>query len=128
MKRALPFLLVLAAACARSESNAPAPAPTPAAPPAIGDAAHGKKLVAQYGCNVCHIVPGIEGAQGSLAPSLAGIAGRAKISNETVVNTPENLAKYVENPPALNPDSSMPILDIPTAETKDIAAYLMTLK
>ena len=125
MKR-LFVVLFLAIACARPET--PAPPPKPAAPPPIGNAVRGKQLVEQYGCNVCHTVPGIEGAQGSLGPSLAGVAVRKKISNDTVVNTPENLAKYVENPPALNPDSTMPALGIPTAEAKDIAAFLLKLK
>ena len=125
MKR-LFVIAFLALACARPE--APAPPPKPAAPPPIGNAARGKELVGQQGCNVCHAVPGIEGAQGSLAPSLAGVATRPKISENTVVNTPENLAKYVENPQALNPNSAMPALGIPTADAKDIAAFLLTLK
>lgn len=123
MKRTTAFLF-LALACARPE----APAPPPAAPPPIGDAVRGKQLAAQYGCNVCHIVPGVEGAQGSLAPSLAGVASRPKISNDTVANTPENLAKYIESPGSLNPDSTMPALGVTTAESRDIAAFLGTLK
>jgi cytochrome c2 len=125
MKRTI-FVMVLALACARSE--APAPAPAPAAPPPIGDAAKGRQLAAQYGCNVCHVVPGVAGTQGSLAPSLAGVGARAKISNDVVANTPENLAKYIENPPALNPDTTMPAMGITTPEAKDIAAFLLTLK
>jgi cytochrome c2 len=127
--RALIVLLLAALSCSRTEAPAPAaPATTPPAPPSIGNAAHGKQLIAQYGCNVCHAIPGTEGPQGALGPTLAGLATRPAISNGVVPNTPENLAKYVENPPALNPQSSMPALGISPPESKDIAAFLVTLK
>jgi cytochrome c2 len=116
-------VILLFTACSRPETPAPPPAPPP-----IGDAARGKQLATQQGCNVCHIVPGIEGAQGSLGPTLAGVASRPKISNGVVTNTPENLAKLIENPQALNPESTMPALGISTADSRDIAAFLLTLK
>lgn len=116
----------LAFACARPET--PAPPPKPAPPPPIGNAVRGKQLAEQYGCTVCHAVPGIEGPQGALGPSLAGVAARPKISNDVVVNTPENLAKYIEDPAMLNPDSTMPALGMPAADAKDLAAFVLTLK
>jgi cytochrome c len=128
MKRlAFALLLLLAVACNRDESaKALAQAETEAAP--IGDAERGKALTAQYGCNVCHVVPGIGGPQGSLGPSLAGLASRPAISFNTVQNTPENLAKYIQNPASLNPQSSMPPIGLTDVEAKDIAAYLLALK
>lgn len=125
MKRTI-LLIFLTVACARPES--PAPPPKPAAPPPIGDAARGKQLAKQLGCNVCHVIPGIEGAQGSIGPSLAGVGARPKISEEKVVNTPENLAKYIVDPAAMNPDSAMPPLGISIADAKDLAAFMLTLK
>jgi cytochrome c2 len=125
--RAFIFLVFAALACSRTEAPAPT-ATAPTAPPPIGNAAHGKQLIAQYGCNVCHAIPGTEGPQGALGPTLAGLATRPAISNGVVPNTPENLAKYVENPPALNPQSSMPALGVSPPESKDIAAFLATLK
>lgn len=127
MKRAvLPVLLLLTIACNRAESAKTAD--TPAAPPPIGNAEKGKLLAAQYGCNVCHILPGVEGPQGALGPSLAGVASRPAISYNAVQNTPDNLVRYIQNPPAMNPQSTMPALGIPDADAKDIAAYLLTLK
>lgn len=110
-------------ACSRPESPQPA-----APPPAIGDAARGKLLAGQYGCNVCHVTPGVEGPQGSLGPSLAGVASRPTISDGVVQNTPENLAKYIENPRSLNPDSTMPALGMAATDARDIAAFLLTMK
>jgi len=131
MKRiAVSLLLVLSlvlstVACNRDEASKSI---TPAPPPPIGNAEHGKALAAQYGCNVCHVVPGVEGPQGSLGPSLAGVASRPALSFNTVQNTPENLVKYIQNPAALNPQSSMPPIGLTDADAKDIAAYLLTLK
>lgn len=128
MKRtALSLLLVLSVvACNRDETAKSLSTPQPVAP--IGNAENGKALVAQYGCNVCHVVPGIEGPQGALGPSLAGVASRPVISLGKVQNTPENLAKYIQEPASLNPQSSMPPIGLTEPEAKDVAAYLLTLK
>ena len=85
-------------------------------------------LAGQYGCNVCHIAPGVDGPQGALGPSLAGIASRPAISAGTVKNTPENLVQFVQNPSSLNPSSAMPPSGVTPEDAKDVAAYLMTLK
>ena len=125
MKRAAVLLLTFALAC--NDAEQPATSQAAAASPA-GNAERGKLLAAQYGCNVCHIVPGVEGPRGSLGPSLEGIASRPAISNGAVKNTPENLAQYIQNPASLNPQSTMPPLGLPAGDANDIAAYLMTLK
>ena len=116
MKRLL-FLFTLALACNHAE--------TPSTP---GGVERGKQLMAQYACTVCHIVPGTSGQQGRLGPSLAGVASRPAISNGTVRNTPGNLRQFIVNPPALNPQSSMPAIHIPDADAEDITAFLMTLR
>jgi cytochrome c2 len=125
MKRAV-VLVILLAACNRAEQK-PAAA-TPAAPPPIGNAEHGRTLVAQYGCNVCHTIPGIEGPQGTLGPALQGVASRPSISNGAVKNSPEHLSQYIQNPASLNPQSTMPALGLPPGDANDIAAFLLTLK
>ena len=127
MKRTglLLLLLLATAACNRDEA---AKAMKPVDVPPIGNATRGKELVAQYGCNVCHVVPGIDGPQGALGPSLAGLSARPTISFGTVQNTPENLVKYIQDPPAMNPQSSMPPIGLTDVDAKDIAAYLLTLK
>lgn len=127
MKRmAVALLLLLAVACNRDEAAKPMAKPVEAPP--IGNAERGKALTAQYGCNVCHAVPGIGGPQGTLGPSLAGVASRPTISFGTVQNTPENLAKYIQDPATMNPQSSMPPIGLTDVDAKDIAAYVLTLK
>ena len=93
-----------------------------------GDAERGRQLFTRYGCNVCHLVPGVTGAQGMLGPSLDGVASRGLISLGTIENTPANLARFIQSPGALNPKSTMPPMGITPAEATDIAAYLGTLR
>lgn len=128
MKRAaLLVLLTFAIACNQREQAA-APQQRAAAPVADPRVEEGKTTIARYGCNVCHVIPGIEGGGGSLGPSLAGIASRPTLSEGAVQNTPQNLAQFVQDPASLNPQSSMPPIGITDAESEAIAAYLMTLK
>ena len=120
------LVLALAQACNRDEAAKPMAKPAEAVP--IGNEERGKALTAQYGCNVCHAVPGTEGPQGALGPSLAGVASRPTLSFGTVQNTPENLVKYIQDPPSMNPQSSMPPIGLTDVDAKDIAAYVLTLK
>jgi cytochrome c len=123
MKR-LALLVILLAAC-----NRPPEKPAAVQPPAAtGNTERGKALAAQYGCNVCHVIPGVDGPAGSLGPSLQGIGGRPTFSNGVVQNTLANMAVYIQEPAKLNPQSSMPPLGVPPADAQDIAAYLMTLR
>jgi cytochrome c2 len=123
MKR-FAFLLLLTAACAKTETSAPAPPP---AQPA-GNAVRGQQLIGQYGCNACHIVPDFDGPQGSLGPSLAGVASRPTISFGTVPNTRANLAQFIQNPGSLNPQSTMTPVGVTPGDAQDLAAFLLTLK
>ena len=120
---ALLVLLTTALACNRGEA-----AKIGNTAPPLGDAERGPQLAAQYGCNVCHIIPGVGGPQGSLGPSLQGLASRPAISMGAVQNTPANLAQFIQNPASLNPQSSMPPMAIPESDAKDLAAFLLTLK
>src|SRR5688572_10606130 len=118
MKTFLPLLL-LAIACGPSEAQKEA---------IPGNARRGKELIAQHGCNVCHLIPGIEGMQGSLGPDLTAVASRPMISNEKVENTPAKMTLFIQNPASLNPESAMPPIGIPPADAQDMTAYLFTLK
>jgi cytochrome c2 len=127
IRRAAPmFLLLVALACQQREQ----PLKQAAAPEPTGDpqVTHGRELISQYGCNVCHVVPGVQGPQGQLGPSLAGVASRPTISNGAVQNTPDNVAKFIRNPAEMNPQSRMPPIGIPDADARAIGAYLQTLK
>lgn len=92
-----------------------------------GNPQHGKELIQAYGCGACHIIPGIRNARGLVGPPLILFAERTMVAGE-VPNTPENLVKWVQNPPSIEPNTAMPDLGLSQAQAQDIAAYLYTLR
>lgn len=126
---------------AAGQPLAPKPEPAkPAAQPAkpgekpsaggAGDPARGKQLFVQKGCTACHMAPGVPEATGTIGPNLAGIASKPKIPTLTgeLDNTPDNMVKWIVNPPAVKPTTQMPPLGVTEAEARDIAAFLQTLR
>lgn len=92
-------------------------------------AAEGQQLIASKPCVGCHTIPGIPGATGTVGPNLAGVASRTKIAGGAVNNTgPDDLKKWIMNPPALKPGTIMPNLGLTDDEATKIVAYLELLK
>jgi cytochrome c len=110
------LLLTLITACSRHEAPAPS-----------GSAAQGSQLIAKYGCDSCHIIPGIETARGVIGPSLEHVATRPMLAT-TLPNTPDNMVRYIQNPQLVGAQNTMPNLGVKPDEARDIAAYLSTLK
>ncbi len=81
----------------------------------------------RFNCGACHTIPGVPGASGTSAPSLAGWATHTTILGK-VPNTPDNLIHYIENPQAVVPSSTMPNLQVPEPDARNMAAFLFTLK
>jgi len=92
-----------------------------------GNVHRGAAAIERYGCGSCHIIPGISGAQGRAGASLAGIADRIYIAG-VLQNTPPNMMRWIENPPAVDPKTVMPNLGVTEQDARDIAGYLYTLK
>ena len=92
-----------------------------------GDAQRGAAAINRYGCGSCHIIPGISGAHGLAGPPLSGIASRTYIAG-VLQNTPENMMRWIENPPAVDEHTVMPNLGVTSKDAADIAGYLYTLK
>src|SRR4051812_39464470 len=74
-----------------------------------GDAGRGRALVASgvHGCTACHAVPGIQMPRGVAGPPLAGMARRGFIAGQ-LPNTPGTMIVFLQNPPALLPNTGMP--------------------
>ncbi|WP_257624897.1 c-type cytochrome [Variovorax boronicumulans] len=89
--------------------------------------ARGQQLLAQYQCGSCHAVPGAAIARGRVGPPLDGFGRRSYIAGH-VPNGPEALARWIEAPAALVPDTTMPSMGVSPADARDIAAYLLALK
>lgn len=93
----------------------------------LGNAQHGRELVASYGCGACHMIPGVHGARGKVGPPLFYFAERTMIAGE-LPNTPENLAKWIEHPKQIEPNTAMPDLGVQPNEAREITAFLYTLR
>lgn len=92
-----------------------------------GDAERGASLLAAYGCGACHAIPGVRGADALVGPPLTGWAERRYIAG-SLVNTPENLMRWIMTPQAIEPGTAMPDLGVDEAAARDMAAYLFTLR
>lgn len=91
-----------------------------------GDPALGADLLRGYTCGGCHVIPGVSAADGHVGPPLTDWASRSYIAG-AVWNTPENLMRFIMDPAAIEPGTSMPDLDVREDQARHIAAYLFTL-
>ena len=119
---ALALALVATAACGRDIGVKEA-----AAVLTGGSPDRGRAVIPHYGCPACHTIPGVPGANAKVGPPLAGIIGRAYVGG-VLPNTPENLMRWIQNPPAVDPLTAMPNVGVTQADARDIAAYLYTLR
>ncbi len=92
-----------------------------------GRVASGKAAIGRYGCGACHVIRGIDGADGRVGPSLDGIAVRAEIAG-VLANSPDAMIRWLRAPQQVVPGNGMPDQGIGDREARDIAAYLYTLK
>lgn len=91
-----------------------------------GDAGQGNDLLRGFTCGGCHIIPGVSAADGQVGPPLTDWAERSYIAG-AVWNTPENLVRWIMDPAAIEPGTSMPDLDVREDQARHMAAYLFSL-
>lgn len=91
------------------------------------DPGRGRAVIAAMGCGACHMVPGIAGAGGLVGPPLAKFGRRAIIAG-VVANRPDNLVRWLLDPPSVAPGTAMPDLGLTEPQARDVAAYLYTLR
>jgi cytochrome c len=111
--------VVLMFACATEQRTAPSTLEN-------GDPERGQHAIESYGCGSCHVIPGIEGADGTVGPPLNAYSQRSYIGGQAE-NTPTNLIQWIENPQSIEPKTAMPNLGVTSTQARDIAAYLYTL-
>lgn len=92
-----------------------------------GDPEHGRALLRRYGCQSCHTIPGVRGANGLVGPPLSRIASRMYIAGH-LPNTPENLMRWIQHPRQVSEDTAMPDTGVTDEDARHIAAYLYTLE
>ncbi len=98
----------------------------PVDPTSIGDPAKGRELFVSKGCVACHMAPGVE-STATIGPNQAGFAQRPALPG-ALPNTPEILARWLKNPPAVKPGTLMPNLNLSDEEIKNLSAFLYSLK
>jgi cytochrome c oxidase subunit 2 len=77
-------------------------------------------------CVACHTVE--PGAGGTLGPNLAHVGSRQTIAAGILPNSPEGLADWLRDPPAIKPGSKMPDYQLTDEQIEDLVAYLRSLK
>lgn len=92
-----------------------------------GNAESGRRLIEFYDCGSCHVIPGVDGADGVVGPPLDFWSKRTLIAG-SLENNPENLVAWLSEPHAIEPGTAMPDVGATPAEARDIAAYLFTLE
>jgi mono/diheme cytochrome c family protein len=92
-----------------------------------GNPTQGRDLVEHYGCGSCHTISGVHGAIGLVGPPLDRIASRTYIAG-VLENTPANMMRWIENPPAVDDKTAMPNLHLSKSEVRDVAAFVYTLR
>lgn len=92
-----------------------------------GDPSRGPAALATYGCGACHRIPGVDRAEGRVAPPLDDYGDRAFVAG-VLANTPDNLVRWIRYPTQVNPPTAMPDLGVTEQDARDMAAYLYTLR
>lgn len=92
-----------------------------------GDAETGKRLITQYQCSSCHVIPEVQGPNGESGPSLEHV-GRLSYIAGGIPNQPARMVAWLRDPPALKPGTRMPAMGLSEQEARHMAAYLYTLR
>lgn len=92
-----------------------------------GDPSRGPDLMRKYGCQSCHTIPGVVGADGLVGPPLDGIASRSYIGG-VLPNAPDNMLRWIRDPKAVDPLTAMPNTGVTASDARHIVAYLYTLR
>jgi len=89
-------------------------------------AVKGKDVFSQSACMGCHTIDGL--SAGVLGPNLTHFGSRTTMAAGIMKNTPENVARWIENPAHVKPGALMPALGLRDEQIKAVTAYLQSLK
>ena len=98
----------------------------PAVSPATAAAVEGRRQFESQACINCHAVAGTV-ANGRFGPDLTHLMSRKTIASGAALNTPENLARWIDNPDVFKRGSLMPSMHLSQAQVEQITTYLTTL-
>jgi cytochrome c2 len=92
-----------------------------------GDPFRGRDLIQGYGCGTCHTIPGVEAADAHVGPPLTKIARRIYLAGH-IENTPQNMMLWIQHPHTFDSRTAMPEMGVTETDSRDITAYLYTLR
>jgi cytochrome c len=92
-----------------------------------GDARRGREAFRRYNCGACHQVQNRVDAIGRVGPPLDRIATRVFLAGSQP-NDATHMMAWIQHPQAVEPGVGMPEMGVTTADARDLAAYLYTLK
>ena len=91
------------------------------------DVARGQRLLAQYQCGRCHVIPEVPAATGTAGPPLTAWGRRSYIAGQRQ-NEPQMLQRWLQAPASVVPGTTMPDLGVTDTDARDMAGYLMGLE
>jgi cytochrome c2 len=92
----------------------------------VRDPEQGALYISEAGCGSCHIIPGIDGAEGLVGPPLDHMGKRIFVAG-LLRNTPANMVTWLLDPQEVVPGNAMPDIGLSEEQARDITAYLYTL-
>ena len=92
-----------------------------------GSVSRGRTAIDKYGCAACHTIPGIDKAVATVGPPLTQIARRQYLGGH-LVNTPDNMMKWLQHPQQIDPKNAMPEMGVTDQDARDITAFFYTLR
>jgi cytochrome c oxidase subunit 2 len=88
----------------------------------------GRETFLSLACVGCHTVKGTT-AGGKIGPDLTHIASQKSIAGGVLSPVDEtNLTRWIHNPPAVKPSTTMPNYNLSDQQINDIVQWLLTLK
>jgi cytochrome c len=88
-----------------------------------GNPSRAPELIRRYGCAGCHTISGIPGGDGQVGGPLKDMRQRVYVGG-VVINSPDNLIRWIVSPQTFSPRSAMPATGISETEARDVATYL----
>ncbi|HEX6644363.1 MAG TPA: cytochrome c oxidase subunit II [Gemmatimonadales bacterium] len=118
----------LAAQQPARQDSAPAAAPDTGAAAPAGAVAQGAEIFrGRGGCIGCHTLDATSKAK-MIGPNLANVGSRRYIAAGTLLNTDENLARWIQDPQAIKHGVLMQNMGLTLEQARAVAAYLRTHK
>ena len=85
------------------------------------------QLIPTIACGSCHTIRGTT-MKGAFGPDLTHFGSRSGIAAFTLLNTPQNLLAWLQDPQKVKPECKMPQIPLPLQEQQQLVAYLEELK